>query len=90
MLNSFDGTLLSEKKKFGGHNTIQSMDRDNPSQGGVGEPKFLNYEMKSCCMFPWTWSIWTMSNTKFNFIAQLIIFKLKYNQRDILTKYLAE
>lgn len=52
MLNSFDGTLLSEKKKFGGHNTIQSMDRDNPSKGGVGEPKFLNYEMKSCCMFP--------------------------------------
>lgn len=41
-----------KKKMFGGHNTIQSMDRDNPSQGGVGEPKFLNYEMKSCCMFP--------------------------------------
>lgn len=54
MLNSFDGTRLSEKKKkrFGGHCPIQSIDRDNPSQGGVGEPKFLNYEMKSCCMFP--------------------------------------
>lgn len=41
-----------KKKRFGGHCPIQSIDRDNPSQGGVGEPKFLNYEMKSCCMFP--------------------------------------